>query len=68
MTTRPFTARYAGGCACCDEPFPQGAVVCFDDDSNLILADHLDEPPRPARRPERPACRSCWTVHAGECM
>lgn len=61
--SRPFEARYAGTCASCDERFAVGDAVRFEDDQ--LVHDTCTE--TTPQRPERPACPTCWLVHAGEC-
>lgn len=62
--SRPFEARYGGRCAAdCGEPIREGDEVVYEDDE-LVHADCAGKPEPPAK----PACPSCWTVHAGECM
>jgi hypothetical protein len=64
--SRPFEARYGGRCAAdCGEPIREGDQVVYEDDE-LVHADC--EGKHEQQRPERPACTSCWTVHAGECL
>lgn len=63
--SRPFEARFGGRCAAeCGEPIHEGDQVVYEDDE-LVHVDCVGKPEPP---PSRPACPSCWTVHAGECM
>lgn len=61
--SRPFAARYRGECASCGWEIDPGQPVRYDGDD--LVHDDCDGDAEPA---EQPACPSCWTVHAGECM
>lgn len=73
-----FEAKYPGRCGACDGPFGPGDLVTYTDDE-LVHATCSTEPcaeePQPVTYARLEAaggtdavCRSCWTIHAGECL
>lgn len=62
-----FEARYPGRCAVCDERIHKGDLVKYEDDG-LVHAS-CDVPSLPNTRDDlTKVCRSCFTIHAGECL
>lgn len=63
--SEPFSARFPGVCAACDERYPTATSIRRTD-GNYIHAD-CDEQPTPDPI-EGPACSVCWLRHpTGEC-
>jgi len=62
-----FTAKYPGRCALCPERIHVGDLVEYVDDQ--IAHTHCNVTSLPNDRDDLSAvCRSCWTIHAGECL
>lgn len=76
MNFGPFVAQFAGVCKRCDEPFPQGALVQYDDNDNIVCCgDITTEGLGPSLSPKSPAvmprgktasdrCNRCFQVPA----
>lgn len=62
-----FTARYAGVCHDCDQPFQAGTDVAYRPGSKSPVHNVCpDEPSEPLR--EHPVCQTCWLTHpVGTC-
>lgn len=59
--SRPFASRYRGKCADCGEWWPEGELIRYDDDDQLVHAT-CDQPG--ANQAARfVACPACWLVH-----
>jgi hypothetical protein len=63
--SRPFEARYYGRCIVCDDRIEPGDMLVFEVD-DAIHEDCADR--GTPEQTVKPACPSCWMVHAGECM
>jgi hypothetical protein len=63
-TSRPFTAKFGGTCASCQDDIEAGDEVMFDDDE-LIHADCTEVP---VRHTAMKVCQKCFLVHAGDCF
>ena len=59
-----FTAQYYGTCNSCWESIVPGQEVVYNANDDLV---HV-ECPDAVEEPSRPACPSCFLVHAGECF
>jgi hypothetical protein len=75
MSSRTFSARFAGPCAAdCDERIQPGDDVAFigTDLVHAVCAPEsiavLDRLDRPGRRTGPGPCGACNLVHAGECF
>jgi hypothetical protein len=73
--SRPFVASFGGPCAaeCGDRIKPGEEVRYVADELMHVECADADLPPEvrnvdASLRRNSPACPSCWTVHAGECL
>ena len=58
-----FEARYAGLCAECDERFPVGTMIRYNDEDEIVHADCYGGD----IEADDDVCPDCHLVHTGEC-
>lgn len=58
-----FQARYHGACATCFEVIEPGDMIRYNPNDEIVHARH-DAPFEKLG----PPCKSCFMVHAGECL
>lgn len=62
-----FAAKYPGRCAACDERINEGDQITYSDDEAVHANCEVPSLPNP-RDDLSKVCRTCFTIHAGECL
>lgn len=62
-----FAAKYRGKCADCGEWFPEGTMIHYNDDDEIVHDDCDDGDIAELEETGTP-CSDCYLVHKGECL
>lgn len=62
-----FAAKYPGRCPSCDERIHVGDDIKYADDELVHASCDVPSLPNP-RDDLSKVCRSCFTIHQGECL